>query len=72
MWVALIVITVMSYIWFLGDECGLNIGLITVTIVLCVGLSILSISPVVEHGSLLTSSAMSLYFTYLGWSALTS
>merc|ERR1719447_2327216 len=59
-----------------SDACNINKGLISVLIILCVFISVLSILPGVqdanEHSGLLQSSVVSMYATYLTFSALSA
>lgn len=52
--------------------CAFNTALIACTLVASVCLSVLSISPVAEHGALLTSAVVTFWLTWLCYSALTS
>jgi hypothetical protein len=70
MWVISIASAVLSYWWFGYLDCGANIFLITLPVVLGVAYTIISFSPLVFHGSLLTSSAVNLYVMWMTWSAL--
>lgn len=72
MWVIALTVTVLNYFWFSStSSCGMNIALITLTLVIGILFTVLSISGWVE-GSLLTSSAVNLYCVYLCWLALAS
>lgn len=72
MWIVALTVTVLNYFWFsTTDSCGMNIALITLTLVIGILFTVLSISGWVE-GSLLTSSAVNLYCVYLCWLALAS
>jgi hypothetical protein len=53
-----------------ADGCTLNTALISCTLVAAVLLTVLSVSPVAEHGALLTSAVVSSYAVYLCYSAL--
>lgn len=59
-----------------ADACNLNKGLVSVLIILCVVISVLSILPGVQdanpNSGLLQSSVVSMYATYLTFSALSS
>ena len=52
--------------------CALNVTLITLALLLCVGFSALSVLPVARGGSLFPSAVVSLYVMYLCYSALSS
>jgi hypothetical protein len=59
--------------WFgKGDACGVQQALITITIIINVSLSIVSISKIAPHGTLLTSSVLSFYTTFQCYGALMS
>ena len=55
-----------------GDACGVQQALITITIIINVSLSIVSISKIAPHGTLLTSSVLSFYTTFQCYGALMS
>lgn len=55
-----------------ADACGFNITVITLTLLLCLSFSLLSLHPVAKNGSLFPSAAITLYVTYLGYTALQS
>lgn len=71
--VAIIAGNVLLYVFYTScDSNGLNIAVITINIILCILVSVVSILPgVQEHNpksGLLQSSVISLYCTYLIWS----
>lgn len=70
LWVVALTTCIMSYFWFVSDECGLNIGLITSTLVSGIFYSLLSVTGWFESGSLLCSSMVNAYSVYLCWAAL--
>lgn len=78
MWILSLTVTVFNYYWFTNESgCGLNIFLITQSLVFGIGFTVLSITSWVEHGckiyvALLTSSAVNLYCVYLTWAGLSS
>lgn len=73
MWIGGLTTTVLNYFWFSTTSgCPLNVGLITVTLVLGILYTMYSISAWVEAGSLLTSSMVNIYCVYLCWYALVS
>lgn len=73
MWIIALVTIILSYYWFTKDSgCSLNVFLITSTLALGIAFTALSMTNWVEYGSLLTSSLVNLYITYLCWDALTS
>jgi hypothetical protein len=55
-----------------AGSCSLNVALITLSLLLCLGFSALSVLPVSRRGSLFPSAVTSLYVMYLAYSALTS
>jgi len=67
-------------IWILfskGDSCKMNIGFSVTNFVICIIISIISINPTVQEkneysSSIFTSSVVTLYTTYLIWSAVFS
>mmetsp|Transcript_23516 Transcript_23516/g.23261 ORF Transcript_23516/g.23261 Transcript_23516/m.23261 type:complete len:221 (-) Transcript_23516:40-702(-) len=66
MWIISLTTIVLSYYWFTTDSgCELNIFLISFTLALGIIFTGLSLTGMVEHGSLLTSSAVNLYCVYL-------
>ncbi|GIL51871.1 hypothetical protein Vafri_7783 [Volvox africanus] len=65
----------LMYYWFKpagAGSCSLNIALITLTLLLVVGFSVLSLAPLARGGSIFPSSMISLYAAYLCFSALQS
>lgn len=73
MWIGSLTTTVLNYFWFSTTSgCPLNVGLITVTLILGILYTMYSISAWVEAGSLLTSSAVNLYCVFLCWYAMVS
>lgn len=50
--------------------CTLNVTLVSCTLVAFVAFSALSISPLAEHGALLTSAVLSAYLVFVAFSAL--
>ena len=70
---------VLSYVYYTGEHmgaCKLHEFFITFNMIICVGLTIFSILPQVqEHvpkSGLLQSGCISLYMTYLTWSAMSN
>lgn len=55
-----------------AEGCAFNTALLACTLVSCVGLSALSVSPAAEHGALLTSAVVCAYAAFLAYSALSS
>lgn len=55
-----------------AGSCSLNVFLITASLLLCVGFSMLSLMPFARNGSLFPSSTTALYIMYLCYSALQS
>ncbi|KAG2425224.1 hypothetical protein HYH02_015051 [Chlamydomonas schloesseri] len=65
----------LMYAWFKpagAGSCSLNIGLITLTLLLVVAFSVLSLAPLARQGSIFPSSVIGLYAAYLCFSALQS
>lgn len=62
---------VLSIVQFGASGCSLAIAQISWTCVACFLFSMLSISGIADHGSLLCSSMMTLYCCFYCWSALT-
>jgi len=74
-----ITLTVVMYVYFLGEgrrECTLNTTFISLNLIFNIVASLISIHPKLRErdskNGLLQSSVVSLYTTYLVWSALTS
>jgi hypothetical protein len=72
-----------THCWFAGvlfyffkpsgaGSCSLNVFLITASLLLCIGFSLLSLLPMARNGSLFPSSTTALYIMYLCYSALQS
>eukprot|EP00882_Tetradesmus_deserticola_P026934 GHRQ01029755.1.p1 GENE.GHRQ01029755.1~~GHRQ01029755.1.p1 ORF type:complete len:452 (-),score=187.10 GHRQ01029755.1:218-1573(-) len=55
-----------------AGSCSLNVFLITASLLLCIGFSMLSLLPMARNGSLFPSSTTALYIMYLCYSALQS
>jgi serine incorporator 1/3 len=55
-----------------AGACSFNVAVITLTLVLFAGFSIVSISPFVRSASLFPSALISVYVTYLAYGALQS
>lgn len=55
-----------------AGSCSFNVGVITATILLFVGFTVVSISPLVPSGSLFPSAVISIYCVYLAYGALQS
>jgi len=74
MWVIALTTNVLNYYWFSEADggCPLNIFLITQTLSIGVIFTLVSVSNFVDHGSLLTSSSVNLYCTYLCWAGLSN
>lgn len=71
--VGIIIGTVLMFHWFTpsGHDCQKNVFFITFTLLLVVGFTTISLHPEI-NGSLLPSSVIGVYCTYLCWSALSS
>lgn len=65
---------ILLFVYYTGADCGLHKFFISSNLLVCVGLSVISILPKIqEHqprSGLLQASVVSLYLTYLTWSAL--
>jgi len=72
MYIVSIVSWVLFYIYFGKPECPGQQAVISVTLILCVILTVVSCSKIAPHGTLLTSAAVTAYSTYLCYSALAS
>ncbi|KAL8589173.1 hypothetical protein ACOMHN_052511 [Nucella lapillus] len=69
--------TVLFYVFYAdGSSCKLHKFFISFNLVLCIGMSVLSIIPPVQNAQprsgLLQASMISAYITYLTWSAMTN
>lgn len=72
--------TVLYYVFYVGhgtdSGCGLHKFFISFNLIACVGITVLSILPfiqeVVPHSGILQPSVISVYTTYLVWSAMSS
>ena len=60
------------YHWFASSSCHVETFLITFALILCVGFSLLSVSPWIEGGGLLPAAVVTSYSVYLLFSALGS
>lgn len=71
---ACIVMAGFFYHWFApsGSDCSLNISLITIALLLCLAVTIISLHPTVSRGSIFPAAAVSVYIMYLQFSALQS
>jgi len=70
-YIAAITGLILMYVWFANSlSCGLNIFLVSFNIVLSSTLTYLSLRNDIERGSLLTSSVITGYTTFLVFSAL--
>jgi len=65
-----IIFIILSYVWFSGTECHLNNFFITFTWILAIIVTFGSLRA--EHGALLPSSVVTLYSSYILFSALSS
>lgn len=70
MMIVVIVGIILMYIFYGG--CSLAAFFITLTAISCIGFTVLQLSSSDSDGSLLTSSVVALYSTYLCWSAVNS
>ncbi|XP_075586271.1 serine incorporator TMS1 isoform X3 [Dermatophagoides farinae] len=67
---------ILFYVYYGGSGCSLHKFLISINMIMIAGLSLVSILPAVQEynpkSGLLQASTLSLYLTYLTWSALNS
>ncbi|KAI4345558.1 hypothetical protein L6164_012667 [Bauhinia variegata] len=72
-YIAAYVISGILFIWFnpSGYDCGLNVFFIVMTMILAFGFGIVALHPAV-NGSLLPASVISVYCSYLCYTALSS
>jgi hypothetical protein len=61
---------VLLYVYYGHPECPLQQTLISLTLLLSLALTAVSCSKIAPHGTLLVSGIVTLYTTYLCWSAL--
>lgn len=66
-----VVFIVLAILQFGAAGCSVAIAEISVTVIMCFLFSLISISGIADHGSLLCSSMMTLYCCFYCWSALT-
>lgn len=74
-YVAVIILAGVLFYWFKpfgAGSCSLNVGLITLSLLLCVAFSVLTLHPSAQNGSLFPAACISLYCMYLCYSALQS
>jgi len=78
MYTACIITSIMIFVFFYnGEECWLNILFPLINLAMCLVLSMISINPRIQEAhangtGLLQSAVVSVYATYLIWSAVTS
>jgi len=78
MYVASLVLTIVMYVYFAHDQtnCGKNTAFITLNLIFCFLLSVISITPRVQEtnprSGLLQSALITGYSTYLIWSSMMS
>ena len=76
MFLGAIAFTVISYIFYAHSGCPLHQFFVSLNLILCVIVSVISILPKIqEHmprSGLLQAAAVSLYVMYLTWSAMTN
>jgi len=63
---------IIMYAWFGKEGCGAQLTLTTLTIIITVGLTIVSCTKIAPHGTILTSAVVTSYASYLCYSALAS
>lgn len=57
---------------FAPDGCPAQNAVITLTLIFTIGLTIISVTKIAPHGTLLTSAVVTAYCTFLAYSALAS
>jgi hypothetical protein len=72
-----VVAIILLYVYYASKPaCNLNIFFITINLILCIIVSIVSVLPVIQNyhstSGLLQSSFVTLYVIFLTWSAITS
>lgn len=79
MYIAVITGIVLLYVYYTGTysgECPLHEFFISINLILCIGMSVISILPKIqeytEKSGLLQAGVISLYVIYLTWSALSN
>jgi len=72
MYVASLVLWILMYVFFGKEGCGAQLTITTLTIILCIVLTGIACSKLAPHGTILTSGVVTLYASYLGYSALAS
>jgi len=74
MYLASIAMTIVMYIFFAGGGCSMNQAAITINLLFCLGISILSIHPTIQsynpRAGLCQSAMVAVYCTYLTMSAV--
>ncbi|KIW02179.1 uncharacterized protein PV09_06342 [Verruconis gallopava] len=74
MYLASLVMTIVMYIFFAGKNCSMNQAAITINLLFCLGISVLSIHPTVQsynpRAGLCQSAMVAIYCTYLTMSAV--
>lgn len=67
-----IVFIVLSILWFAKSGCSLAAAEISITVIGCFLMSLLSVSGINPNGSLLISAVVTLYSSYYMWSGLSA
>lgn len=74
MYIGSIVMTVLMYVFFARSGCSMNQAWITINLLMCIGISVLSIHPVIQsynpRAGLCQSAMVAVYCTYLTMSAV--
>jgi hypothetical protein len=67
-----LVMWILAYLQFGHSGCPVQQTMISLTLILTIFLTVISCTKIAPHGTLLTSSVVTAYTTYLCWSALAS
>ena len=60
-----------NFIWFTkGPSCKKNLSYIIISLILIIIMLIMTLAPISENKSIITSGALSLYIAYMTWSSL--
>lgn len=74
MYIGALVMTVLMYVFFARSGCSMNQAAITINFLMCIGISVLSIHPVIQsynpRAGLCQSAMVAVYCTYLTMSAV--
>ncbi|KAF2401988.1 putative membrane protein TMS1 [Trichodelitschia bisporula] len=74
MYIGAIVMTVIMYVFFAGSGCSMNQAAITINLLLCISITVLSIHPTIQNynprAGICQSAMVAVYCTYLTMSAV--